>query len=279
MVPEINSPGGPTPQKLRYRNHSIQPPCKNSGDQIIYSSHVAPGPKNFKTESKKSQKTLKFQLLFNFFDSFWTLFFNFLNTGAGRPRELILNSVSNFGPEGPKNSSVGIEGSQHVIFTWRCPKWKATKEYLNQRGTKFCARGNLLQAPEPRKNQSSSEVTQKWLSGGSPKVGQKWPQKWLFDPKRSLLTLFFDPKRSLLGSLLSYFEGVPRKFTGACSQVPTSYKPFSEWFGGLLAGSFHEHKPNVLQFFECVFPSGPVPLSYSFSPLHLPRFWLPETLI
>ena len=35
-----------------------------------------------------------------------------LDPGAGRPRELIFYSVSNFGPEGPKNSSGGIEGSQ-----------------------------------------------------------------------------------------------------------------------------------------------------------------------
>ena len=37
------------------------------------------------------------------------LCFNFLDPG---PRELIFNSVSNFGPKGPKNSSRGIEGSQ-----------------------------------------------------------------------------------------------------------------------------------------------------------------------
>ena len=71
----------------------------------------APGPKKSKTESKKSQKveiSTLFQLFWLFFDSF----FNFLDPGAGRPRELIFNSVSNFGPKGPKNSSGGMEGSQ-----------------------------------------------------------------------------------------------------------------------------------------------------------------------
>ena len=60
------------------------------------------------------------------FDTFWRFltFFDvalsagpfcnplILDPGAGRSRELIFNSVSNFGPEGPKNSSGGIEGSQ-----------------------------------------------------------------------------------------------------------------------------------------------------------------------
>ena len=38
--------------------------------------------------------------------------FNFLGRKAP---ELIFNSVSNFGPEGPKNSSGGIEGSQPYL--------------------------------------------------------------------------------------------------------------------------------------------------------------------
>ena len=70
----------------------------------------APGSKKLKAESRKSQKVekeLKLPLSL-FFDSA----FNFLDPEAGRPPELIFNSVSNFGPEGPKNSSGGIEGSQ-----------------------------------------------------------------------------------------------------------------------------------------------------------------------
>ena len=67
----------------------------------------APGSKKLKTESKKSRKRVEISIFRLFFDSV----FNFLDPGAGRPRELIFNSVSNFGPEGPKNSSGGIEGS------------------------------------------------------------------------------------------------------------------------------------------------------------------------
>ena len=52
-----------------------------------------------------------FQLFRLFFDSVLT----FWDPGAGRPRELILNSVSNFGPEGPKNPSGGMEGSQPYV--------------------------------------------------------------------------------------------------------------------------------------------------------------------
>ena len=68
----------------------------------------APGPQKLKTESKKSQRELKFPL----FDSFSTLFLTFWGPGAGRPWGLIFNFVSNFGPEGPKTSSRGVEGSQ-----------------------------------------------------------------------------------------------------------------------------------------------------------------------
>ena len=64
----------------------------------------APGPKKLKTESKKKSKMLKKSRNFHIFDSFSTLFLTFW---AFRPRELIFNSVSNFGPEGPKNSSWG----------------------------------------------------------------------------------------------------------------------------------------------------------------------------
>ena len=38
-----------------------------------------------------------------------------MDPGAGRPRELIFNSVSNFGPEGPKNSS---GGDSRVATSW-----------------------------------------------------------------------------------------------------------------------------------------------------------------
>ena len=67
----------------------------------------APGKKVTIRVEKESRK-LKLPL----FDSLSTLLLTFLGPGAGRPRELILNFVSNFGPEGPKNSSGGIEGSR-----------------------------------------------------------------------------------------------------------------------------------------------------------------------
>ena len=67
----------------------------------------APGPKKLKTESKKSQKSEKRVEIFTFL-VFFDSVFNFLDP----PRQLIFNSVSNFGPEGPKNSSGGMEGSQ-----------------------------------------------------------------------------------------------------------------------------------------------------------------------
>ena len=47
-------------------------------------------------------------------DFFFDSIFDFLGPGAGRPRELIFNSVSSFGPEGSKNSSGVIEGSQYL---------------------------------------------------------------------------------------------------------------------------------------------------------------------
>ena len=55
---------------------------------------------------------MEISTLFRLFDSFFDSVFNFLGPGAGGRWELIFNSVSNFGPEGPKNSSGGIEGSQ-----------------------------------------------------------------------------------------------------------------------------------------------------------------------
>ena len=67
--------------------------------------------KKLKTESKKSQKSQKRVEISTFFTLF-RLCFNFLAALEGRPQEPIFNSVSNFGPEGPKNSSGGIEGSQ-----------------------------------------------------------------------------------------------------------------------------------------------------------------------
>ena len=45
----------------------------------------------------------------SFADSYSTPFLTFSDPGA------IFNSISNFGPEGPKNSSGGIEGSQPAI--------------------------------------------------------------------------------------------------------------------------------------------------------------------
>ena len=67
------------------------------------------GPKR----SKQSQKSGIFNS-FHFFDSFSTLFLTFWAPGPEGPGGggLIFNSVSNFGPEGPKSISGGIEGSQ-----------------------------------------------------------------------------------------------------------------------------------------------------------------------
>ena len=70
------------------------------------------GSQKVKNRVEKESKKLKEELKFPLFDSFSTLFLTFLDPGAGRPRELIFNSVSNFGPEGPRNSSGGMEGSQ-----------------------------------------------------------------------------------------------------------------------------------------------------------------------
>ena len=67
----------------------------------------APGSKKLKTELKKSRKSRKRVEIF-IFRLFFNSVFNFLDPGAGRPRELIFNSVSTFGPEGPKNSSGGM---------------------------------------------------------------------------------------------------------------------------------------------------------------------------
>ena len=65
-------------------------------------------------------------------------------------------------------------------------------------------RGNPLQPPEPRKNQSDSKVTKKWILGGSTKVTQKWlfdrkvTQKWPFWVKSHFwVTLVEPPQRSL----------------------------------------------------------------------------------
>ena len=85
--------------------------------ELKMSRRGLPAPGSKKLELKQSRKkSLSGDV--NSFSTFWTLSrlcFNFLGPGAGSVRELILNSVSNFGPEGPKNSSGEIEGSQ-LIF-------------------------------------------------------------------------------------------------------------------------------------------------------------------
>ena len=71
----------------------------------------AQGSKKVKIRVEKALKTGNFNSFLTFL-TLLRLWFNFLGPGAGRPRELIFNSVSNFGPEGPKSPSGGIEGSQ-----------------------------------------------------------------------------------------------------------------------------------------------------------------------
>ena len=70
-----------------------------------------------------------------------------------------------------------------------------------------CDLGNFLEAPEPRKIQSRSKVTKKWLSGSSPQVTQKRPQKWLFNQNVCFLA-DFRVKKSLFVSLWSHLGGV-----------------------------------------------------------------------
>ena len=72
----------------------------------------APGSKKLKTESKKSQKEEISTLFSTFFWLFFDSGFNFWDPRAGRPWELIFQLRSNFGPEGPKNSSGGMDGPQ-----------------------------------------------------------------------------------------------------------------------------------------------------------------------
>ena len=86
-------------------------PKVRNGVENEFPGPSGPGLQKVKKRVEKSQKSGNF----NSFSTFLTLFrliFNFLGPGPGRPRELIFNSVSNFGPEGPKNSSGGMEGSQ-----------------------------------------------------------------------------------------------------------------------------------------------------------------------
>ena len=63
-------------------------------------------PNNIATLPSPQRSSWAFQLFRLFFDSV----FNFLDPGAGRPRELIFNSVSNFGPEGPKVGNLWGDG-------------------------------------------------------------------------------------------------------------------------------------------------------------------------
>ena len=68
----------------------------------------APGVQQVKNGAEKESK-VEISTLFRPFDSFF-------DSVARGPRELSFNSVSNFGPEGPKNSSERIEGSQLKRF-------------------------------------------------------------------------------------------------------------------------------------------------------------------
>ena len=83
------------------------------------------------------------------------------------------------------------------------------------------------------------KVAQKWLEsdfrGTPPKVAQKWPQKWLFDPKRDSKVTFSGQKVTF-GVTFELFWGSPPKVTfqsllgysdffqgsGACSRFPRS---------------------------------------------------------
>ena len=71
---------------------------------------VAPGSKEVKIRVEKESKSGNLNSFSTFFHSFSTLILTFWT----RPRELIFNSVSNFGPEGPKNSSGANERSQQA---------------------------------------------------------------------------------------------------------------------------------------------------------------------
>ena len=114
--------------------------------------------------SKSSQELCSWELFFSYFRwffSLWTL---------GPTRKATFESLL---------------GHFHFFFLGFGP---SGSRVTSQR---YCSeRGNLLQAPEPRKNQSSSKVTKKWLSGNFPKVAQKWPRKWLVDPKRDSKVTF-----------------------------------------------------------------------------------------
>ena len=91
----------------------LRPPGPKLETELKMSSWglLAPGSQKVKNRVEKSQK-VEVLTLFPLFDSFSTLFLTFWGPEAGRPRELIFNSVSNFEPGGPKTSSGGMEGSQ-----------------------------------------------------------------------------------------------------------------------------------------------------------------------
>ena len=96
----------PSPQRSSW---ALQPKVGN-GVENEFPGPSCPGVRKLKNRVEKESKKWKFQLFSTFLTLFQLRFLNFSDPRAGRPRELIFNSVSNFGPEGPKNSSGGMEG-------------------------------------------------------------------------------------------------------------------------------------------------------------------------
>ena len=79
-------------------------PKVGNGLENRFPGPEGPRAQNFKIRVEKESKKVKQEVKFPLFDSFSTTTF--------RPPELVFNSISNFGPKEPKNSSGGIEGSQ-----------------------------------------------------------------------------------------------------------------------------------------------------------------------
>ena len=86
----------------------------------------------WQARGKRYNVQLSFSILWIFFGSV----LNLCDPGAGRLLELIFNFVSNFGPEGPKNSSGGLKGRKpqgKPSNIWRsvcsfCDPWKPLKD-------------------------------------------------------------------------------------------------------------------------------------------------------
>ena len=137
--PKIFDPSIPPEELLGPSGPKLETELKMSSWGLL-----APGPRKLKSESKKRQKVEISTL--SAFVIFFRLWFQLFG-------ELIFNSVSNFGPEGPKSSSGGINqsrflgrGCEEALFSEkRGFQWKGGRRFSELGfGKDFYRKGNSV---------------------------------------------------------------------------------------------------------------------------------------